>query len=133
MEEPWHRLRWKLCKTWGVKVDDEMFSEISNAQWLWYFYNYVKDGEEKFEQNRDFIEYHASFIEPQAVKKIRESRANAVKVSNEDFIKGIKNIFGRDIDLKNDKNKISSSDVNETLNDLDKNKILNSEFWDSLE
>lgn len=58
---------------WGVPVDHEIFTGISNSQWLWYFHNDSKDQEERFERNRNFVEYHASFIEPQAVKRIQEA------------------------------------------------------------
>ena len=90
-----HRLRWFLCKTWGVTADHEMFKEITNAQWLWYYYNYAKDQEERFEINRDLVEYHASFIEPEAVRKIRNAREQSIEIADDQFMSGIETIFGR--------------------------------------
>jgi hypothetical protein len=69
---------------------------------LWYFYNYAQDDVEEFERSRDFVEYHASFIEPQAVKKIRETRDKsqaAATVSDDNFENSVKNIFGREVVL----------------------------------
>ena len=95
MEEPWHRLRWKLCKLWHVPATHEMFDELNMAQWLWYFHNFLKDQDEDFEYKRNFIEYHASFIEPEAVKKIRESREKSVSLSDNEFSDVLRNTFGR--------------------------------------
>jgi uncharacterized radical SAM superfamily protein len=67
---------------WGVPVDHAVFSDVSDAQWLWYFFNYMKDSDEHFEMTRGFIEYHAGFIEPEVVRRVRESRENTVKDDN---------------------------------------------------
>ncbi|MFA5023436.1 MAG: hypothetical protein WC523_00565 [Patescibacteria group bacterium] len=91
---------------WGVPVDHEMFREISSSQWLWYYHNFIKDRDEKFEENRDMVEYHASFIEPEAVRKIKEAREQAVEVPDEQFISGIEQMFGRSLpSVKNQQEK----------------------------
>jgi len=97
MEEPIHRLRWKLCKIWGVPVDSDVFQQINAAQWLWYYHNYTKDIEEEFERRRNLVEYHASFIEPDAVRKVREMREKAIEIDDDDFSTILKERFGRDI------------------------------------
>lgn len=82
---------------WNVPVDHEMFNNINEAQWLWYFYNNFQDEEEKFIFERDMVEYSSSFIEPNAVKNIRDSRnkqeSAKEKESSEEFIKTVDNIF----------------------------------------
>lgn len=76
-----------------------MFGELNNAQWLWYFYNFLEDRKESFEHDRDMVEYQASFVEPEAVRKIREARDESVKVPDKEFIAGIEYFFGRKINL----------------------------------
>ena len=61
------------------------------------------DKEEEFEDTRNIVEYHASFIEPEAVRKIREGRDNSVEVPHEEFVAGIEEMFGRKIDLSTSK------------------------------
>lgn len=82
-----------------------MFDNINPAQWLWYYYNFLEDNKESFEHNRDMVEYHASFIEPEAVRKIRESRDESVMVPDEEFTAGIEHFFGRKINLPSEKRK----------------------------
>jgi hypothetical protein len=82
---------------WNVPVDHEMFDRISSPQWLWYYFNHAKDQEDQFERTREFVEYHASFIEPQAVQKLRESRNKDLVVSDKDFAESVKDMFGRDV------------------------------------
>lgn len=86
---------------WKVPVDHEMFEELNTAQWLWYYHSLLKDDEERFETNRDFVEYLASFIEPQAVQKVRSMRdkGKPIGVSDDNFTKGIEQIFGRKLDI----------------------------------
>lgn len=74
-----------------------MFNDMSPAQWMWYYYNSAEDENEKFELNRDLVEYHASFIEPEAVKKIREAREQKIELSNDQFNAGLERVFGRGI------------------------------------
>jgi len=90
---------------WGVPVDHKMFEDVTIAQWLWYFYNFAEDQRDGFETQRDLVEYHASFIEPEAVRKIRESREEATEVPTEEFVAGIEHFFGRKIDIPKEKKK----------------------------
>lgn len=83
-----------------MPVNSPLFEETSNAQWLWYFHNFLKDEEEGFKFKRDMVEYHAGFIEPESVKRVRRMREgdeNKIKVTNEAFNSGLKNLFGRDL------------------------------------
>jgi hypothetical protein len=100
---------------WGVPADHEIFAGISNSQWLWYFFNHQEDQKEDFELRRDFVEYHASFIEPQAVQKIKERRDNKATIGDENLTSTLKSIFGREIELKGAENAemitVSPSDV----------------------
>jgi len=103
---------------WGVPVDHEMFKEINSAQWLWYYNNVIEDRNEKFESNRDMVEYHASFIEPEAVRKIRDARDQTVTVPEEQFVSGIEQIFGRSLPVDIDRPKekeIQRADVGKLL------------------
>lgn len=77
MQEPSHRLRWKLCKALGRFVDDIEFMNISPEQWHWYNAMIIQDETEAFEQERDMIEYMASFWNSDAVQKIKNSRKAA--------------------------------------------------------
>jgi hypothetical protein len=85
-----------------VPVDHEMFERISSPQWLWYYHNHAKDQEEEFERSRDFVEYHASFIEPKAVQKIREARSGGDSgvITDTNFVESVKGIFGREVEFQ---------------------------------
>lgn len=109
MKGPRHRLRWKLCQTWRVPVDHKIFDNINDAQWLWYCYNILEDEKQEFELYRDMVEYHASFIEPEAVRNIKESREKAVELTDSEFASGLKHFFGRSLNIgKRKSNKIES-------------------------
>lgn len=79
MDDPSHRLRWKICKTFGRFVDDEEFSNLSREQWLWMNAMISQDENEEFERSRDLVEYLASFWNSEAVKAIQENRESANK------------------------------------------------------
>ena len=80
---------------WHVPANHAVFDEMNTAQWLWYFYNQLQDQEEEFTKRRDLVEYHASFIEPEAVRKIRDAREKAIVLTNDEFNAGLSNMFGR--------------------------------------
>lgn len=102
----------------------------------------MKDKDENFEQQRDFIEYHASFIEPQAVKKIREARERSIELNDDEFSKNVSEMFGRDIKLERPngvEKKVHTVDMNQVLRNMrekpiesNTNKMLKSEFWKDL-
>jgi len=104
---------------WGVPVDHDMFKELNSAQWLWYYHNFLEDRKERYEQFRDMVEYNSSFVEPEAVRKIRDAREKAVEVTDKDFFAGIKNIFGRDLSPT-----IGSNKANKELTKVDVAKVL---------
>lgn len=105
---------------WGVPVDHQMFGEVSNAQWLWYLQNFYKDQEEKFEQNRDMVEYNASFIEPEAVRKIRDSRDRAIEIPEDKFMAGIEFMFGKPL-----RNISASRPKEQEVHKINLSKVLN--------
>lgn len=105
-----------------MPADHKIFNQINSAQWLWYLYNYIKDKEEEFEQRRDLVEYHASFIEPEAVRKIRESRERAVEVSDDDFARGLEYIFGRTAPGKSKSGKIEARDPTKIISEYNSAK-----------
>jgi hypothetical protein len=126
---------------WGVPVDHQMFEDISSKQWLWYFYNFLKDEDESFESNRDFVEYHASFIEPQAVKKIREARRgedrDTIEVDDDTFKDTLKNVFGKGLDFDEAKENVKVQEaegLDKALKSIKAdNDMLKPEFWSKLE
>lgn len=77
MSEPESRLRWKLAKIYKLPIDDSFFNNMNIIQLRWYAEQIYIDEKEEFERNRDFLEYVASFINPSAVEKIKQSRASA--------------------------------------------------------
>ena len=114
---------------WGVPVDHEMFDGLSNAQWLWYFYSLSKDQDEEFERGRDMVEYHASFIEPEAVRKVRDSRERAIEIPEDKFMAGIEFLFGKPLrntsaarPKEQELHKINLSKVLNAYNDIQKEK-----------
>lgn len=62
---------------------------------MWLDAMVAEDEEEDFLRTKAFTEYLACFIDPQAVKKVREREQNTVSVSDEDFIKTIEQMEGR--------------------------------------
>lgn len=86
---------------WGVPIDHEYFDNTNLVQWMWYFYNDLKDKEEEYIDNRNFVEYHASFIEPEMVSRIIEHREinkdNVIGTTDDAaFSESVGRIFGRD-------------------------------------
>ena len=85
----------------GVHVSDDIFSDMSAVQMLWYSYNIREDEKEKIEIARDIAEYMMSFVNPEAVNKIKASRDEEnQKLSTDspeniidDIVKGSSNIF----------------------------------------
>lgn len=65
---------------------------------MWYELMYYGDKEKQILENRAMIEYLASFINPEAVRQIKESRENEIVRSDEEFEKDVRDLFGRKID-----------------------------------
>jgi len=90
---------------WGVPIDHEYFKTTNTAQWLWYFYNSNKDRDEHFTSSRTLLEYHAGFLEPELVNKVRNSREESDRpesvigtTDDKAFGESIGRLFGRNID-----------------------------------
>ena len=88
-----------------MPVDHEYFDNTNAVQWMWYNYQDIKDQEDHIVDVRDMIEYHASFIEPEIVSKVIESRGNpgvadrdvvAGTTSDSEFNESVRRMFGRD-------------------------------------
>jgi hypothetical protein len=104
---------------WNVPADHEMFAQVNTAQWLWYFHNFMKDQEEDFTAERDMVEYHVSFTEPDIVKKVRKIREETVQVEDASFYKGVEKMFGRSIDPTG-----SSQSIEGGIHDIDLNEVM---------
>lgn len=52
---------------------------------MWYFNNILLDEEEEFKKILNLIDYHASFINSEGVRKVRESREGEVVSSDIDL------------------------------------------------
>ena len=93
-----------------MPVNHKYFSDINTAQWHWYMYNIYKDKEEQFDINRNFLEYHVSFLEPELVEKIRKRRDGTDEDTKKDdnFSSTIKDLFGRGINFEDSKSTMSS-------------------------
>ncbi len=85
-----------------MPIDHEYFRSINNAQWYWYMYQFMEDQNEEFQYQRNLIEYHASFIEPETVSRTRKRRDELEASERKDsgFTNTIKALFGRDIAFK---------------------------------
>lgn len=108
---------------WGVPIDHEYFRGTNVVQWLWYYYNDIKDQEENYIKNRNLVEYHASFTNPEVVNKIIEQRERQKKniigtTDDAAFSKSVGQIFGRDPKLTPEKQ--SDNEVHEVSDLLDR-------------
>jgi len=74
-----------------------MLQDVNDAQLVWYQLQIMQDDMDNFEMLRDIAEYNSMFVNPEGVKKVRESRenTNSYKTSDEDFEKMIEEKFGR--------------------------------------
>lgn len=78
-----------------MPVDSKIFKNTNDAQWRWYNEQYMMDDEDKFEVQRDLIEYNASFSNPEAVRRVREARENTYSTDPEKFNEMVTTMFGR--------------------------------------
>jgi len=101
------------------------------VQWLWYYYNDLKDQEEDHVRSRNLVEYHASFIEPDIVNKIIEQRESGGEgvigtTDDEAFRKSVGEIFGRDVKLPSSEEH-SDGEIHEVSGLLDRVKAYDEE------
>lgn len=76
---------------------DPKIENIANLELYWIAKMINKDKEEEFLKRRDELEYLASFINPEAVAKVKETRNNMKVVSEEDFENILSSISGREM------------------------------------
>tara|TARA_R100000152_G_C6678552_1_gene113003 strand:- start:256 stop:594 length:339 start_codon:yes stop_codon:yes gene_type:complete len=106
-----------------------MFLNINNAQILWYIENMSQDEEENFEVQLEMIEYLASFINSEAVKKAREHRrGNRIESTeniedqmkdrdalfNDPLVRAVGKTLGK-VTNKNKNSDMSKFDIHSTL------------------
>lgn len=63
----------------------------------WYAYMINGDREDAFERKLNITEYLASFINPQAIQQIHDTRENQKVVPEKEFDQQIRDMFGRDL------------------------------------
>lgn len=106
---------------WGVPVDHEYFKETTTVQWMWYLHSFMRDQNEKFTVQRNLLEYHAAFLEPEIVNKVRKIRESSEQgTTDKEFADTVKSLFGRDLNLPGIKQDESKMELTEVGNLLDK-------------
>lgn len=85
--------------------DDEELNNLPTTTLLWMAAMVAKDEEEKFDRDLSFVEYLATFINPEAVKSVRDKRAiPEYGVGEDTFLDLMSKISGREAPvLKKDK------------------------------
>ena len=63
---------------------------MNDLQALWYSHNILLDDEEEYEKIINLIDYHASFINAEGVRKVREIRDGEVVSSDIDLEEKVK-------------------------------------------
>lgn len=108
-----------------MPADHEWFKNTNAMQWHWYLQNIIKDQEEDFKTQRNLLEYHVSFLEPELVEKVRKRRdeQDASNKKDDNFAQTLKSMFGRDVEFKGTpSNESDFKDVQEVSDVLDKIK-----------
>lgn len=80
-----------------MPVHHKIFQELNAAQLSWYQGQFILEEQEVFELFRDVAEHNAMFMNPEGVRKVKESRENTYQTSDEDFDELIKGTFGREL------------------------------------
>lgn len=85
--------------------DDEELNNLPPTTVLWMAAMVAKDEDERFDRDLSFVEYLATFINPEAVKSVRDKRAAPeFGVEEDNFLDILSKISGRDAPvLKKDK------------------------------
>lgn len=92
---------WKLCKIFRVRPTDDFFDGITTLEQNWLMAMVAEDDRVAYEEKLAFVEYLASFSNPEAVKKIIEKRKNDRKYMNDtQFTENLEKMFGRAPQLK---------------------------------
>ena len=66
---------------------DPFFDAISHEEMMWMCAQIDLDNQESLDTKKAYIEYLASFINPQGVQEARAMANNTIRVSDEDFQK----------------------------------------------
>ena len=89
-----------MSKIWHKPIDDKIFKDISSTQWMYYAHMISQDERESVEKTRDFVEYHARFLDNESVEKIQRARKEEksnVPSKDELFNDFLKSEFGRPV------------------------------------
>lgn len=86
---------WRLCKIFRIKPTDEFFTGMTAVEQAWFFTMASQDVQDEYDERLAFVEYLASFSNPEAVKQIRETRKNARPQTDEEFAQMLGSQFGR--------------------------------------
>lgn len=87
---------WKLCKIFRVRPTDDFFDGITAPEQSWLMTMVGQDEKEAYEEKLSFVEYLASFSNPEAVKQVIEKRKNDQKyMDDNEFSQMLGKTFGR--------------------------------------
>jgi len=87
-----------------VPVNDKIFEEINDVQYLWYQVQMSLDEKDSFELQREIAEHNAMFMNPEGVRKVRDARENTFETTDEDFDDMLEDIFGSKLEGKRENN-----------------------------
>ena len=95
-----------------VPVDNPQIANMNTAQMLWSINMLDKQEKFKFDQNIEYLQYLAWFINPEMVRNIKESKT--VSATDEEFNETVKNLFGKDIDM-NKASQVNDGDISDIV------------------
>lgn len=79
-----------------MKPSDSFIVDMTVPEKAWMQSMVLQDDKEDYEEKIEFIEYLASFSNPEAVKKIRHDRKSGNKMDDVQLVDTLKQISGRD-------------------------------------
>lgn len=88
-------MRWKICKMFRVKPSDELILSMTSAEIAWMYAMILQDEKEDYEEKLEFVEYLASFHNPEAVMKVKHDRRAAKFTNDNEFMDLVQTISGR--------------------------------------
>lgn len=81
-----------------MPVNDKIFEEINDAQYLWYQVQMSLDEKDSFELQREIAEHNAMFTNPEGVRKVRDARENTFETTDEEFNDILEDLFGNKLE-----------------------------------
>jgi len=81
-----------------VPVNDKIFEEINDVQYLWYQVQMSLDEKDSFELQREIAEHNAMFVNPEGVRKVRDARENTFETTDEEFDNILEDLFGNKLE-----------------------------------